>query len=145
APGSGRRQRPTRPSTGTTTQELREHDPHRLAPVGGLRALAPGTVPHPRRHPARTGHGAPPAQRPRSEHPARRARPPLGRAAARGHRVLPGREGPVLRTGRRQALPAPDVLRDPRGGAAPVTTTPAEDTTARTAAALALGDDALVL
>ena len=38
------------------------------------------------------------------------------------HRVQPGGEGPVLRPGRRQGLPAPDVLRDPRGGAAPVNT-----------------------
>ena len=40
------------------------------------------------------------------------------------HRVQPGREGPVLRPGRRQGLPAPDVLRDPGGGAAPVTPSP---------------------
>ncbi|SCE19931.1 ring-1,2-phenylacetyl-CoA epoxidase subunit PaaC [Streptomyces sp. di188] len=56
----------------------------------------------------------------------------------------PDDEGPLLRAGRRQGLPAPDLLRHPRGGAAPVTTTPAADTVT-TAAALALGDDALVL
>ena len=44
--------------------------------------------------------------------------------AERHHRVEPGREGPVLRAGRRQGLPAPDVLRDPRGRAAPVNTDP---------------------
>ncbi|CAM5639664.1 hypothetical protein SRIMM317S_06442 [Streptomyces rimosus subsp. rimosus] len=32
--------------------------------------------------------------------------------------LLPGREGLLLRTGRRQALPPPDVLRDPGRGAA---------------------------
>ena len=39
----------------------------------------------------------------------------------RRHRgVEPRREGRVLRPGRRQDLPAPDVLRRPRGGGAPV-------------------------
>ena len=37
--------------------------------------------------------------------------------AARHHRVEPGGEGRVLRPGRRQDLPAPDVLRHPRRGA----------------------------
>src|SRR5207244_2451692 len=30
------------------------------------------------------------------------------------HRVQPGREGPALRARRRQGLPAPDLLHDPR-------------------------------
>ena len=39
-----------------------------------------------------------------------------------GHRVQPGREGPVLRAGRRQGVPAPDVLRHPRRRPPHVTT-----------------------
>ena len=47
----------------------------------------------------------------------------------RHHRVQPGREGRVLRPGRRQGLPAPDLLRRARGGGAPVMTddSPAAD------------------
>ena len=68
----------------------------------------------------------------------------------RDHRVQPGREGPVLRPGRGQGLPAPDVLRHPRGGAAPVTAptpTATRDVDRDRARRLRarLGDDALVL
>ena len=49
-----------------------------------------------------------------------RGRLDLGGAVHADHRLLAGREGLVLRARRRQALPAPDVLRDPGRGAAPV-------------------------
>ena len=44
----------------------------------------------------------------------------LGGPRRRDHRVQPRREGLLLRPRRRQGLPAPDVLRRPRGGRAPV-------------------------
>ena len=53
-------------------------------------------------------------------------------AADDDHRVQPGREGPVLRAGRRQGLPAPDVLRHPRRRPAPVRAPATEDESART-------------
>ena len=53
-----------------------------------------------------------------------RGRVDLGRAGRGDHRVQPGREGLVLRPGGRQGLPAPDVLRDPGRGAAPVNRRP---------------------
>src|SRR4029453_11416530 len=60
-------------------------------------------------------------------------------------RLQPGREGRVLRPGRRQGLPAPDLLRHPGRGAAPVNVPAVSTTPALATYALRLGDDALVL
>src|ERR1035438_10260794 len=51
-----------------------------------------------------------------------------------------GGEGPVLRPGRRQGLPAPDLLRHPQRGAALVS-----KRSPLSSYALRLGDDALIL
>ena len=58
-------------------------------------------------------------------------------------RQQPGREGRVLRPGRRQGLPPPDLLRRARRGRAPVSARPTAP--GRRPYALRLGDDALVL
>ena len=75
------------------------------------------TVAPARRLPARARRRDGAAQRPRPLHPPQRGRLHLGRARRRDHRVQPGREGRVLRPGRRQGLPAPHVLRGPGRGA----------------------------
>ena len=76
-----------------------------------------GLSPRPRRVAARPRRRDGAAQRPRRLHPAPGGRLALGRAGRRDHRVQPGREGRVLRPGRRQDLPAPDLLRGAGGGA----------------------------
>ena len=113
----------------------------RLAAVGGLRPGPARPVPPARRQPARAGRRDGAAQRPRPLHPPRRGRLDLGRAGRRDRRVQPGREGLVLRPGRRQGLPAPDVLRRSRPRCSTCDDAALGDATY----ALRLGDDALVL
>ena len=72
----------------------------RLAAVGGLRALAPRALPHPRGQPARPGRGDGPAQRPRPVHPAR-AR------ASRSGSCPPPRSPPPRRTRRTRSSSRP--------------------------------------
>ena len=97
------------------------HRPHaRLAALGGVRARQARPVPRPRRLPARARRRDGAAQRARPLHAAQEGVSLWVVPAADDHGVEPGREGRVLRPGRRQGLPAPDVLRHPRRGGAPV-------------------------
>ncbi|CAA9439278.1 MAG: 1,2-phenylacetyl-CoA epoxidase, subunit B, partial [uncultured Pseudonocardia sp.] len=91
-----------------------------LAAVRGVRARQARAQPRARRLAARRRRRDGPAQRARRLHPPQRGREHLGGPGRAHHRLQPGGEGPVLRPGRRQGLPAPHVLRDPGGGAAPV-------------------------
>src|SRR5262249_6715449 len=108
APGSGRPLSPTRGST------------HELRPVGGLRPPPPPAVAHARRQRPRARRRDRAAQRARRLYPAPGGGLDLGRAGRRHHRVQPGREGLLLRPGRRQGIPAPHLLRGARGRGAPV-------------------------
>ena len=91
--------------------------------------------------PTRTWRCATPAT---STPAARRACRSGSSAPTDDRREQPRREGRVLRPGRRQALPAPDVLRGARGADAPVSCDDAVDLDT-SAYCLRLGDDALVL
>src|SRR4051794_41093595 len=132
APGFGRPLPPTRPSRLLARRLPRE----RRAAVGGVRAVAAWAVPYARRKPprARCDDGA--AERSRRVHTSAGRRVDLGGAGVRHHRLEPGREGRVLRPGRRQGLPAPDLLPGSGRCRAPV-----NDLFAYT---LRLGDDALI-
>jgi ring-1,2-phenylacetyl-CoA epoxidase subunit PaaA len=85
-----------------------------VAAVRGLPARQARAQPRARRVAARRRSGDGAAPRARPLHPAQRGRQHLGRCRRGHHRVQPGREGPVLRAGRRQGVPAPDLLRHPR-------------------------------
>ncbi len=92
------------------------------AAVGGVRPTPARAVPHPRRAAC---------TRPTPRLALRNARDLYTRRqegvsiwvvpAGCDHRVQPGREGRLLRPGRRQGLPAPHLLRGTRRGDAPVT------------------------
>src|SRR3954464_3690894 len=88
--------------------------PPRLAAVRGLRPRQARPQPRARGLAARSGRRDGGARRPRPLHPAQRGREHLGGQGRRHHRVQPRREGPDVRPQRRQGLPPPDVLRDPR-------------------------------
>ena len=115
----------------------------RLAAVGGLRPGPARAVARPRRQ----------LHAPDAEMALRNARDVYTRRqegvsiwvvpAAADHRVQPGREGRVLRPGRRQDLPAPDLLRRARGRRAPVTDDAAHVPQSRLRRC-GLGDDALI-
>src|SRR4030095_8480496 len=81
--------------------------------------------------------------------PAAGGRVDLGSPGRLDHRVQSGREGSVLRTGRRQGVPASDVLRPARRCGAPVTVPTSPASTVELGPpvqyVLRLGDDALVL
>src|SRR5439155_26588805 len=142
ARGSARPRSPTPPSAGPAKGPGRppRRGASRPSPgvpdaLGGLHPAPARAFAHARRQPARARRDAGPAQRPRRLHPPAGGRVDLGGARRGDHREQPGREGRVLRPGRRQGLPPPDVLRGARGSAAPVTTVDY---------VLRLGDDALV-
>ena len=83
---------------------------------------APWPQPRARRFAARRGRRDRAAQRPRRLHATQRGGLDLGRPVGRDHRVEPRGARRVLRPGRRQGLPAPDVLRRPRRRGAPLVT-----------------------
>src|SRR5205823_964401 len=114
--------RPRRRTRRSAPRRWRHDQPEgELAALRGVRARQARAQPRARRLAARRRRRDGAAQRPRPLHPPQRGRLDLGGEGRRHHGLEPGREGSVLRPGRGQGLPAPDVLRDPRGRAAPMT------------------------
>src|SRR3954451_22080478 len=131
ARGSGRRLRPM-PRSRPQPRRVR----HDRTALGGLHPVPPRPLARTRRQPARTGRDDGAAQRPRRLHPPPGGCLDLGRARLGDYRLQSGREGRVLRPGRRQGLPAPDLLPGPGRCRAAV-----NDLFTYT---LRLGDDALI-
>ncbi len=125
---------------------------HRRGPLGGVRPPEARARARPRRLDPRRRCRDGAAQRARRLHPAPGGRLGVGGAVGGGHRQQPRRAGQLLRPGRRQGLPAPDVLRGARWP--PSLSSPLPQTLPQTLAqtlpqtprgyALALGDDALI-
>src|ERR1700686_2641268 len=139
-PGCGRRPPPMRPST---PRPARRHERgNAFAALGSLHPQQARAVPQPRGQPARPRRRDGAAQRARRVHAAHGGREHLGRPLGADHRVIPRREGLVLRPGVRQGIPASHVLLDTEGSAAAVTLVVAGAAAVYT---LRMADDCLVL
>src|SRR5215208_4467572 len=152
--GYARPLRRTRPSTAAVGSRWHEqptrsfessapYDHPRLATLGGVRASSPRALARARRIPPRSRRRDCTAQRARPLHTSWRGCVHLGRQGVRHRGVDARRARCLLRSGGGQDLPAPDLLRRPRGGASPVST-PVSSKTSLFDYTLALADDALV-
>src|SRR5262245_33576583 len=144
-PQSKQRYRTSRPATYWRRSDVR--DPA----LGGVRATASRSRAQPCRQLACAGRRDSPAQRAGCLHPPPGRGVDLGGTGERDHRVEPGREGRVFRSGRGQGLPPSDVLRSAGRRWSSVTTPGTDADTAPMVGAedlfaylLRLGDDALI-